>query len=40
MESFKFFPQITQIYEFGVKKGDYYVTMKKYRISLKEWRNK
>lgn len=38
MESFRLHPSIATVYDYGVTATDYVIVMKKYPMSLKEWR--
>jgi len=38
LEYFRLQPNITTMYDYGIHKGQYYIVMKRYRSSLKAWR--
>lgn len=38
LEYFRLQPNITTLYDYGIHRGQYYIVMKKYRGSLKKWR--
>ena len=38
LEYFRLQPNITTLYDYGIHKGQYYIVMKKYKTSLKRWR--
>ncbi|CAD8058754.1 unnamed protein product [Paramecium primaurelia] len=38
MENFRLTPQVATLYDYGVTSSDYIIVMKKYPLSLKEWR--
>jgi serine/threonine protein kinase len=38
LEYFRLQPNITTLYDYGIHKGQYYIVMKKYKGSLKKWR--
>ncbi len=40
LELFRMDKCVTQLYDYGVDADNYYIILKKYEISLKEWRNK
>lgn len=38
LENFRLDPCVTDIYDYGVTKSDYVIIMKRYPMSLKDWR--
>jgi hypothetical protein len=38
LEYFRLQPNVTTLFDYGVAKGQYYIVMKKYKMSLKKWR--
>lgn len=38
LETFRLSPNLVTLYDYGVTNSDYIIVMKKYPISLKEWR--
>ena len=38
LEYFRLQPNFTTLYDCGIHRGQYYIVMKKYRMSLKKWR--
>ena len=40
LDIYRFVPDITEMHDFGMNKNDFYLIMKKYKTSLKEWRLK
>ena len=40
LEKFRLDPCVTDLYDYGVTKTDYVIVMKKYSVSLKDWRLK
>ena len=40
LEQFRLDPAVTDIYDYGVTDSSYIIVMKKYPVSLREWRNK
>jgi serine/threonine protein kinase len=38
LEYFRLQPNITALYDYGIHKGQYYIVMKKYQTSVKNWR--
>jgi serine/threonine protein kinase len=38
LEYFRLQPNVTTLFDYGVAKGQYYIVMKKYKMSLRRWR--